>query len=1085
MNKKVSTIFAMAALMGGVFSGSAYAFELPLQVLNEEAGTVVLKQGDNALVFIKEGNNPTKAVVTNVNAVATEEQALNYTWLLQKAPKSQVMQGDYYIFKNAVTGDTLAFDANDQLFYTHRNADNGKMVYVSDTENVNYTFQFGEQAEEYSYSDDEAAPVLYLYQTNPSATKKALTLSPITDSETGETTTPPSLVTLNEGVATPEGFILNRLTTMNAELDELNALYNGYGFNLAAQPQLANVEVQNNLFAAGRVWAYEVTAEDGYTLTNETTNGKNLYIPKGVYFFTNPVFVGNANQVTEDLQPNQINWLSSTLIALSSTQTQEGTDSDRANGAGFILVEAQGSSFIYERNASDAEGNDLMIHNACFTINDNFASNDNYPYELVVKDFYYQKSAGYAGTDDQSHATAKLSVTSYENSYQHLVSYTGSESRHIFRLQSSSVIQGRTLLKTTKEAAIYNIRFVNGNPDLNNKYLTVGATGSAFQWEAKGAAIADTDYPAFQFVITAVDGSNVTFTNRETGTSFTTQLFTEEGTNRYSMSISRNSLLAANANQTMDVKAYTVRTSGVNTYTVDPVDDVEPVTANLVIQLVPVEDVDAFAGFVTEETGTIRTLAFARDRHDTSNMLYAQVNQVNTSDYQLEDDLFTNDINSAAQWQLNRAATREISRVYVYFNESTQSIDNVPEGDKVRAYSYRLQYINDGAETNHYLKEVVSGTTETTLTKGNSNLSNVEQFIIKENVDGSVSLIKYQSGDVFASRQVASAGDTKSVEIKFNDDEDAYVYDTEDNVYKSESGAREIKTYLAEEPADISWPAKEGHVTLLSDKGNYISMDENRDGIVVNENDAETYYLYVTDEDAIVPSFYITRGTGATNGERMFLFNPTDSVAYYVADGAYDRVYQWNENNTKVMFKAASINETRDTLTMSVKGETKYVAEKANDDNRDIWGGLKRFKWQIVEAADADGYYYIRQTNADDNSELSGGNDSGINPGERYLASWNERLTWSDKTGAMLFQIDEVAAPTANEGVSATEVKVIATDGAINIKNAAGKNVVISTILGQIVANEVLTSDNATISVPAGIAIVSVDGEEAVKVSVR
>ena len=95
------------------------------------------------------------------------------------------------------------------------------------------------------------------------------------------------------------------------------------------------------------------------------------------------------------------------------------------------------------------------------------------------------------------------------------------------------------------------------------------------------------------------------------------------------------------------------------------------------------------------------------------------------------------------------------------------------------------------------------------------------------------------------------------------------------------------------------------------------------------------------------------------------------------------------------------------------------------------------------------------------------------------------------KTGgddALIFNVahvenDEIA--TENESINATEVSVVATDGGVYIKNAAGKNVVVTTILGQIVANEVLTSDNATIAVPAGIAIVSVDGEEAVKVSVR
>ena len=68
---------------------------------------------------------------------------------------------------------------------------------------------------------------------------------------------------------------------------------------------------------------------------------------------------------------------------------------------------------------------------------------------------------------------------------------------------------------------------------------------------------------------------------------------------------------------------------------------------------------------------------------------------------------------------------------------------------------------------------------------------------------------------------------------------------------------------------------------------------------------------------------------------------------------------------------------------------------------------------------------------------------------------------------------------TANEEISAENaaVSVVATDGAVVIKGAAGKNVVIATILGKVVANETINSDNETIAVPAGIAVVSVDGE--------
>ena len=68
--------------------------------------------------------------------------------------------------------------------------------------------------------------------------------------------------------------------------------------------------------------------------------------------------------------------------------------------------------------------------------------------------------------------------------------------------------------------------------------------------------------------------------------------------------------------------------------------------------------------------------------------------------------------------------------------------------------------------------------------------------------------------------------------------------------------------------------------------------------------------------------------------------------------------------------------------------------------------------------------------------------------------------------------------PTANESINAEgAVSVTAVDGAVVIKGAAGKNVVIATILGKVVANETVNSDNETIAVPTGIAVVSVDGE--------
>ena len=91
--------------------------------------------------------------------------------------------------------------------------------------------------------------------------------------------------------------------------------------------------------------------------------------------------------------------------------------------------------------------------------------------------------------------------------------------------------------------------------------------------------------------------------------------------------------------------------------------------------------------------------------------------------------------------------------------------------------------------------------------------------------------------------------------------------------------------------------------------------------------------------------------------------------------------------------------------------------------------------------------------------------------------------------GALIFNVaqkDEEDMVTSNDNINNVEgVSVVAGNGTVTIQGAAGKSVVISNILGKVVAETVLTSDNATISVPAGIVAVAVDGEEAVKVVVK
>lgn len=74
---------------------------------------------------------------------------------------------------------------------------------------------------------------------------------------------------------------------------------------------------------------------------------------------------------------------------------------------------------------------------------------------------------------------------------------------------------------------------------------------------------------------------------------------------------------------------------------------------------------------------------------------------------------------------------------------------------------------------------------------------------------------------------------------------------------------------------------------------------------------------------------------------------------------------------------------------------------------------------------------------------------------------------------------------TANDEITTSEVTIIVGEGNVTIANAAGKKVVVSNILGQTIATQVLTSDNAVIAAPQGVVVVAVEGEEAVKAIVK
>ena len=901
----------------------------------------------------------------------------------------------------------------------------------------------------------------------------------------------------------------------------LNSFFNTKGFNLAVNYDSKNYTLAENIFGGtSRIWAFQVRNDNttdkatdgsgnfiGYKLSTKGANGQDLVIPAGMYFFTDRVLKSGVDVPTK---AEDIDWLASSLIMVSPKQTVETTKVDRAKGQGFKLVSLKGSEFIFEENTSDYKVGDNAIWNACFTVTSNVVGS--YPYAISLEKFYYQNDANL--TDDKKATLAtgatkvSLGLLTFDADKSVYLTTVPGTATSIFAFSDSAVKDAKELLKTTKEAAVYTIKFVAGtsaDQALVGKYLTV-ANGSdnKFQWVAKGSAIANTSYPSFQYTITAVEDETptddvekytlVTFTNRETNESFQAKLFPETsyGENCYSMALYKVNGSAYNATSNpFNVQPLKVIS---NTYKVETDGSARPMTENIIIKLDPVS-VNEYAGFYNVDDESIRTIRFARDKNDTSNCWYTAAASTGNKVYTLghsanEDGLFVEDVYAAAQFQLVKAdEATTINRTFVWNNTATKDVDNAM-GDKISAYKYALRYVHDGSATDSYL---TIGTAQSPYLNLSSSAP-IEYFYIKENADGSVSLFDDDKTYVFTTAttggvRVANPAQTSVITTDINDSKTGVKYNktwSSTRMYAATSDDSDLKTYLDSEAPSLSWEG-EGHVTLQNAtgmSGDYITVNDNNEGILLNDA-PETFYLHETDKNAVAPSFYISLGKGEGSNalsERNFLFNPVDSVAYPV-NMNYDPDYQLSANDTKAIFKAGALDASRDTMTIEgLKGEKKVIASEADNDG--VWGGLDRFKFQIIETEDGDALYNIRQVKGSISKDAAG--DPVIGAETVYLASSGQKLYFTPvKAYALAVDIESVAAPTANEAISATDVKVVALDGAVNVKNAAGKNVVVSTILGQIVANEILTSDNATISVPAGIAIVSVDGEEAVKVSVK
>ena len=230
----------------------------------------------------------------------------------------------------------------------------------------------------------------------------------------------------------------------------------------------------------------------------------------------------------------------------------------------------------------------------------------------------------------------------------------------------------------------------------------------------------------------------------------------------------------------------------------------------------------------------------------------------------------------------------------------------------------------------------------------------------------------------------------------------------------------------------------------------------------------------VVNDDCGVPS-HAKFHADTTYGR--FLVNLVDSAELYKKTHLHDNKYVNTEGFAKLGFvKGFHTNDTlviqREGVLVPAKADSIYMGSK--DFN------VAKFAFRIVD----------HETNAFKIETLY----KKFSDGPAAKADKLGYLKWMNGFVVVVNAIEngdtfnleaDHSAPTANEGVSTSEVSVITKEGAVVINGAQGKKVVLTNVLGQTIASTILSSDTATISAPAGIVVVAVEGEAAVKAIVK
>ncbi len=1033
MNKKFSTLM-LGMLLTSAFASAQMPFKIgDLQEVDFKDQKVVdgtyivvsssnnsLSNDDRVLSVVKSsGALKYKAwQIGDVSATHTDPSA--YKWTLEVF--NEKSGSVFYALKNAETGTYLTFENKPNN--STPVSDPSKSETAEKTDDISSLFVSTHAKAQTAWTNGNS-----LYLWGP-ANNTTLTL------DNGSVQT----------ISSDDKIILCQLkeNSLNNEPGAalLNKVKGGEGFNF--EFSVDNKDTwSNDILTDLNLKAFYV---DEITIDDDN----NLYIPKGIYFASEyPASLIGENEIED-----AADFKACTFVAVNPDANYDIHQAAAKNGIGFELMTVSGSAMNFykvedadDENENASEKGDVYVGNACFTVTEPDPLNGEGEYNLSLTDFRYL-----ADDTKTAHVNNEnvLYIGCITDQNENFLVTTEEAKALAFTTTNSTVYDVTKLLKSEDAPSIYTFQFVS---DVNkdeatnfagekDQYLTIGRQGDAFALSAVEEM--NEEDPMFQFVISGIDKENklVTFTNRQTGEPFTVSLYENTDGSFTVYPEDANTVLWSSKFDEGDNKTE----NGVVEFKNGKLQNTKVILTEVTVE-------DKFATFANRPEGAgLVTFELAKNIDDTPDF-YIGANKTDDGDLTIGAlKAYTDEM---TQFELVKdEEPLYVVNNYVYLKDTR--VWNSTEKDTVYFYTYKIKAFTANNS------DLYVGWASNYYTLKNTKTEAID-FVIKTNVDGSVSLIDYSSKSL-TSKDVpyAYVDDAEGNRLSVKDPDAAWKnYEYYDLAAQLSEG---LKTFMVEEKS-ISYEAVPQHVSFQAVRGGFMTKDENNDAVLSISNTASedlTFWLDTVHSDYAVPYFYILK-----NGS--FMYNAADSAKTYNAKDNYrfnleDKKYSSNPT-AKLIFKAGEL-VTSDTLRTMVDGQSVLVAEKDNAPKK-VKGGLHNFHFQIIQAEEGSDEYVIRQD-------------------AKYVGQYNNYFYMvADKDAAYRFVIEKQAAPTANEGIEVSEVKVIAGNGQITIMGAAGKKVVVSNILGKVVATQTIASDNATIAVPAGIVAVAVEGEAAVKAVVK